>query len=318
MFENVLDWLIRNQSLAAGIIIVIAALIFVASMNRWVLHKYVNADIAYDFERGGPVRFGSRRFIAILIVIAAGALVGKLTTVEVVDKTAALAFPSPICPRADGIAAIVFIHGWNGDAEDTWRQFPRFVCSDTRFSRIEVVSVSYPTFMARRSITIGQLADWIDRSLSAGLSEDLSIAIIAHSMGGLIAREIVVLRALSKPNEQPLALVEIGTPHLGAKPARLASTLGLSERLTSDMAEDSTFLANHRTRWNRVRPRPPTYCYTSPLDTVVTEASALFQCDSMFTFPQWGHSELVKPEMLDDDRYQFPMQNILQELGGVY
>ena len=38
-----------------------------------------------------------------------------------------------ICKRESAIGTVVFIHGWNGDAQTTWNNFPHLICSDNRF-----------------------------------------------------------------------------------------------------------------------------------------------------------------------------------------
>ena len=137
---------------------------------------------------------------------------------------------------------------------------------------------------------------------------------MAHSMGGLVAREITVLHRLSQSPGNIAILVEIGTPHNGAHVARLASTLGLSEDMTHDMLEASSTLKGLHVRWNQLAQRPETLCYSSPQDNIVSGSSAFYQCDYQFSFPVWSHTEMAKPESRADDRYRLPTQELARRL----
>jgi hypothetical protein len=87
--------------------------------------------------------------------------------------------------------------------------------------------------------------------------------------------------------------------------------LGVSAELTQDIVKDSGFLAGLRQHWNQIKPRPETFCITSPHDAVVDPRSATTQCDREFRYPQWGHSEMVKPDDHADVRYQVPLARLL-------
>jgi pimeloyl-ACP methyl ester carboxylesterase len=230
--------------------------------------------------------------------------------------TAGLNFPAPQCTPPERAGTIVFIHGWTGDAKETWKRYPELMCDDARFSAFEIVSVGYPTLMARRGLTVAQMAEWIQEGLRDELKikETDKVIFIAHSMGGLVAREITILRRLAQSPGTVVLLAEIGSPHNGAAIAPLAAALGLSKDLTRDMLEDSSALKSLQVGWNQLAPKPQTLCYSSPQDSVVNEASAFFQCDYQLAFPVWSHTEMVKPESRDDSRYRLPTQEISTRL----
>jgi len=224
--------------------------------------------------------------------------------------------PSPCKPEhREGI--VIFIHGWSGDARETWKRYPELMCGDKRFAAFEVVSVGYPTLMKSRGLNVSQIADWIREQLRDQLrvTDGEKLVFVAHSMGGLIAREITLLQRLGQSPGTIAMLAEIGTPHNGAQIAPLATALGLSKDLTGDMLEGSSTLRGLQVRWNALAPRPETICYSSPGDNVVRETSAFYQCDYQLSFPVWSHTDLVKPESRQDPRYQLPTQEIARRLG---
>jgi hypothetical protein len=252
--------------------------------------------------------------LAGLLIIPTGKLLWDRKQTDLV--MAGLNFPPPQCARSPRVGAIVFIHGWSGDAQETWKRFPELMCEDSRFNAFEIVSIGYPTLMDARDLTIAQMAEWILEGLRdrVKIKDGEKVIFIAHSMGGLIAREVTILRNLARAPGTVEILAELGSPHNGAAIAPLASALGFSHNLPTDMASDSGALKELQVSWNQLSPRPPTLCYSSPQDAVVSEASAFYQCDYQLAFPLWGHTELVKPESLNDDRYRLPTQEIASRL----
>jgi pimeloyl-ACP methyl ester carboxylesterase len=230
--------------------------------------------------------------------------------------TAALAFPQPLCSKPTNRKLLLFIHGWKGDSQTTWQRFPSLACSDPALTDVDVIVVDYPTFMAQRNLNLAPLASWLNEHLDFA-SKYQRVAIVAHSMGGLLAREIIVLKSLHGSQKPIVAMVEVASPHLGANPATIASALGISRPLTEEMREGSSFLVTMQTEWQQIKPRPATQCYGSPHDDVVSETSAAFQCDKFTSYPQWGHRELVKPVDQRDERYSFPIRFITSFFGSV-
>lgn len=254
--------------------------------------------------------------IAVLLLIFVASLAYK-PIANAYDRakisTSALTFPAPLCGRNEPSRILLFIHGWNGDDANTWTNFPMIACGDSTLIEYEIISIDYPTFVERRNLRISELADWVDTSLSE-TQETLRpapISIIAHSMGGLIAKELVILNKLSD-TLRIVNIVTIGSPHNGAVPANIAKTLNLDDALLEDMAQDSAYLTGLNLRWNRVKNPPPLICFSSPQDGVVKKSSAFHSCDFTVAYPQWDHSAMVKPESKEDPRYRLPISRILE------
>jgi len=255
-----------------------------------------------------PSKRRSWGLLSIAIIMLALFVVLSRKDVKAKVATAGLGFPPPLCNMADAKSLLVFIHGWAGDPKETWKEFPQLVCDDPEFRTVEVVVVNYPTYFARRNAEIMGLADWVNEEIEKADKNEhyAQIVLIAHSMGGLIGREVAILGKLK--NQKPAGLlVEIATPHQGANVAGLASALGISEKLTKEMLNDSSTLNSLTTQWSAFADRPTTYCFTSPDDSVVSLQSAMFGCDRSMTYPLWSHTEMVKPPKSDDPRYVEPI-----------
>jgi pimeloyl-ACP methyl ester carboxylesterase len=226
-------------------------------------------------------------------------------------RTLALNLPQLNCSQDGNTRLLVFVHGWMGDSQGTWKAFPDLACHDPDLKNTDVLAVDYPLFMVRRNLNISELASWLNGELDNSTlkgNKYSQIAVIAHSMGGLIAREIILDRRLAGRTATVGVLVEVATPHLGANPAQLAEAFGLTEPLTSEMQHDSEYLRDLRTHWNNLGDQhPKTHCFTSPEDLIVSQESAWFQCDDLRPYTQWGHIAMVKPANAEDDRYRLPI-----------
>jgi len=190
--------------------------------------------------------------------------------------------------------------------------FPQLVQEDQAFDSFNVLAIGYPTFLTRRNLNVKPMARWLDDCFERkGFYRRYEgIWIIAHSMGGLIARELLIANRMHRNDEPYKFLIEIASPHQGASVAGLAKALGVSRGLVDDLTPGSPFLSNLREDWNGLILRPSTFCLTSPHDAIVSEESAIAQCDRYLRYPQWGHIDMVKPSDRKDERYAVPMSRV--------
>jgi pimeloyl-ACP methyl ester carboxylesterase len=347
MLESIIDWFFRNLR-SISIVVPLAALLFpiaialLRGLPAALRSSDWSRDVDFNYASGDYMQYHSipslgstlaviwrqllspgirdyvskrRRKIAVAIVIVMVLMVGVQVALSRGDneheaRTTALALPPPLCSKSGNTELLIFIHGWNGDPNGTWRKFPELACVDPKLSDVDVVVVNYPTFAKRRNLNIIGLAKWVNGEIN-NIDENQKykkIAIIAHSMGGLIGRGMAIHRKLHDQQSIGL-LVEIGTPHAGANNARMASALGISKRLTEELMRDSIVLNDLTSQWfSFKKDRPQTFCFTSPQDIVVSEQSALAFCDDGTDYPMWGHTEMVKPVDDSDARYVSPMR----------
>jgi pimeloyl-ACP methyl ester carboxylesterase len=242
--------------------------------------------------------------LPIAIFVMALALGSK----QAIPRTAALPFPDPVCNHGNS-KLLLFLHGWRGDSVGTWRQFPHLTCADSTLSDLTVLAVDYPISITERNMRIGQFASWInDRLIANGTAQFKKIAIIAHSMGGLIARKMILER---RPELKIGLLIEEGTPHTGAANyTAMISILGLKgSDVVDEMLSGSEFLIDLQDQWNHLKPGPTSHCFTSGGDNVVSRESATYQCGEYHYYaPSVDHIGLVKPDSVRDDRYAMPIE----------
>ncbi len=306
--STALDYLVRNQTFIILFIgMIVSALVYIIITKPW---KYSREQR----QRLAPIAVPLAAIFTPMATMAAGFIIASS---EPVSKTVGLELPPPIS-KHESDTLIIFIHGWNGDNDKTWEDFPMYASGDPELSHTDVLLISYPTFMLRRNLNIDGVSTFLNKDLkkSGILNKYKKTAIIAHSMGGLVARSIIITREEMREEKQIDFLVEIGTPHQGSDYATIASVLGISSELTGDVTPRSKYLLDLRDHWNKIhKRRPRTYCLSSPQDSVVSTDSAIAYCDYYDQYVEWGHQEMVKPTSRKDERYWWPIDEIKDNLG---
>jgi hypothetical protein len=239
-WQSLLDWVLRNiraiSLLPLGVAI-LAVIVKALSMRKEWLSTLVAGLPQLTWQRSSgkespdffelirsALQVGFREVkafcrshvkqISILFAITA-AVVGaanvalSLSDNEEKAKSAGLKLPDPVCSRKGNTQLLIFFHGWNGDPDATWKKFPALACADPTLTGVDVLVVDYPTYAKRRNLTIAALARWVNEEIRRVESQKAEpaytkVAIVAHSMGGLIGREIAIIRKLG--NQQPIGV----------------------------------------------------------------------------------------------------------------
>ena len=206
-------------------------------------------------------------------------------------------------------AAIVFIHGFTGTVAATWESFINIVLGDQDLTDWDVYSIGFPTSMSL-DVPVWKTDPDITlcaRSLATKLeSEALNgyecLALVAHSMGGLVAQRAVL-------DDQALAdrlchLILYGTPSAGLHKAGWARLLKYQLR---DMAHNSPFIVGLRREWKDVVGENPQFLFKAiagEIDGFVPASS------SIFPFPiaqqaavPGNHLEIVRPDSKENLSY---------------
>lgn len=292
-----------------------AAVVVVAGALTIRVYRAVGTTAYWKVSGADRYRAARRVGTVIGIVLAlAIAVWPRVTGSLIIPPTAGLEEPAVVRRGTQNHKLLVLLHGWNGDASGTWNQFPQLLKNDSRLKEFDLWMVEYPTVLARRNLRIRQMSRWLNELMviNGRYEQYTEIYVIAHSMGGLIARGMLLENRLANNNMAYKSVISIASPYRGADIARLLSTLGLSRGYAEDLRPGSEMLDSLRDDWNSFRDRPHGYCLTSPHDAVVSEDSAIYQCNEYLRYPQWGHSEMVKPESTADPRYQVPVERVLR------
>lgn len=205
--------------------------------------------------------------------------------------------------------AVVFLHGFSGTAGGTWAAFARLFLADPDFSDWDVfslgfrsrLSLDFPLWEADPGIRL------CARSLATKLSSSAlarydCIALVAHSMGGLVAQRAVLDSACFDGRLSHLVL--FGTPSAGLAKAGLARLLKFQLR---DMDSNGTFISQLRTDWTQQFGDKISFPFVSvagEIDAFVPSTSSLdpFPINQQAAIPG-NHLEIVRPSTRDDLAY---------------
>jgi pimeloyl-ACP methyl ester carboxylesterase len=191
--------------------------------------------------------------------------------------------------RATGSkVAFLFIHGYSGNLDATWGNFPSLLQVEQRLNGWDIFSLGYSTslypnlrYLWSSKPSIATLADLFRAHLSYGaLRTYRQVAVLAHSMGGLLVQrgildEADVLNRISH-------LYLFGTPSNGLLKA---APFKFWNRQVQDLASDSTFMADLRDRRSAVFENPPFEFATiaGDRDDFVPRESSLDPLTGVFT-----------------------------------
>ncbi|HEX9735035.1 MAG TPA: tetratricopeptide repeat-containing protein [Thermoanaerobaculia bacterium] len=164
----------------------------------------------------------------------------------------------------DQSAAIVFIHGFYLNAENTWGDFPRLVTEEPQLAHWDVFSIGYATNLWidvaglwKASPPIDRLALLLDTVCkNEPLDRYDAIALVAHSMGGLVVQRALVDSEDLRRRVAYLTLY--GTPSNGLVKANL---IKVWKRQIRDMAAGSPFILDLRRRWGQDIGEKPTFSF---------------------------------------------------------
>lgn len=197
--------------------------------------------------------------------------------------------------------AVVFLHGFVGTRDDTWDRFPGLL--GTQLQGWDIFTLGYATTLLPDVVGVWSadpdlpiLATMFRTELEIQpLQSYASLALIAHSMGGL-----VVQRTLCDNPELAQRVSHVilfGTPSGGL---RKVSWIRFWKRQFRNMARDGQFIRELRSNWTtRFRNTPPFnfLVVAGASDQFVTPDSSLGPFDPKFhRIVSGNHLDIVKPQ----------------------
>lgn len=151
-----------------------------------------------------------------------------------------------------GSAALILVHGFSGDTRETWGKLIDFILEDPTVSTWDVFGLGFPSSL-RIDVPGVWAADPEISKIAIGLTTTLgqdpfrkyqSLAIAAHSMGGLVVQRAILDDASVASRVGRVLL--FGTPSGGLVRAEEAANL---KRQFRDMAVGSPFILELRKDW---------------------------------------------------------------------
>ena len=231
-------------------------------------------------------------------------------------------------PTPGKSVAIVFIHGVFG-SDSSWesgsgRKFlPEMLATDPSLaSKADIFLFEFKTPKLQKSQSVPYIAQNLMEDLRSNQvwSAHTQVVFVAHSMGGIIARQELALDLNHAP--QVAGMVFYAVPTDGAAISRLASQISRNTQLNDLLPlENNDYLQSLVFDWsnNNVLKNIRTACAFETEDTppgirVVDQSSATALCTERFPL-NYDHIEIVKPLNVDDPRYTRMAERVNEMLG---
>jgi pimeloyl-ACP methyl ester carboxylesterase len=193
--------------------------------------------------------------------------------------------------------AAIFVHGWRGD-EVSFGRLPEWIESQTGWKS---AVYSYPTGIWSHSPSIALVSAAFDNWVRDNFPE-AALAIIAHSMGGVVVRHALTEQPLRDTPLDTKLLVLCASPETGAAVASLAAKVPtIRNQQLRELEPDSPFLFSLNKWWDKwVKTNVPAVCKVRSLvgtsDDVVSLNSARGTDTDPIPVLGAGHSDIVKPK----------------------
>lgn len=220
--------------------------------------------------------------------------------------------------RANKKAALIFIHGFGGSPQETWGQFPELLKKEKQMSGWDIYSLGYPSGfwldlvgIWKADPPIQTLADGLRTALRniSPLNSYESLALIAHSMGGLVAQQALVDddKFTARVND----VILFGTPSGGL---RKASFFKFWKRQLRGMAKDGPFIKTLRAAWDNKFSEARNFNFWAVAgnqDEFVPRESSIdiFPLEHRCVV-QGDHLSIVKPNNRDHQSFQVLMDRL--------
>jgi len=201
----------------------------------------------------------------------------------------------------DGLSAkdiVIFIHGWNG-SNDSFGSFPSYIAGEIV---CETAVYEYPTGIWANSPSLEFIARNLDNWIRTKFRNARKISIVAHSMGGIIARRFISLQMnRSDKLENIIQITFIASPHNGASLADIGKHVPTFEKVQlQELSQNSPFLLAVNSDWltwvdsNSIE-RNNIRSIIGTNDKVVSINNAMGLDPNAVLILGGGHKDIVKP-----------------------
>lgn len=237
---------------------------------------------------------------------------------------------------------IVFIHGFIGDGDKTWRNtssgayWPELLSSDPQFSSFQISTYSYTASLGRPGLTTNELGNQFAEFLRQKSQSFNSVFIIAHSYGGIVALDALIKLAESDQivfdkfhGVFLLAVPFNGTHHVTKNLRYLVPSQIMGELQTIDtnsylQALDSKWGRLIRTRIDEKKSLPQIHAAYEKIETrivlfkrLLVDRGALFPYRDSDPYPvEKDHMQIAKPPNRQDVIYSWTAYHIQRIAEG--
>lgn len=244
--------------------------------------------------------------------------------------------------KNDKKSLILFVHGFTG-GESTWqdgsnKSFPELFAEDQKI--IEVFDIAQFVYFTKllnlfakagnistlikrifstshgkltKNISIEEIGNLLKTEIRFRLQEYENIIIIAHSMGGLVAKSTITKDIREKVPSKIKLFISLAVPHQGANAATFGKLVSDNLQI-EDLAPLNQFIYDINNQWLKTSLRPPTKYFYGVHDSIVPKTSAVpADKEESDVIPvNEDHTSITKPKSALDTTYIAVLQLVLE------
>ncbi len=152
---------------------------------------------------------------------------------------------------------ILFVHGLGGNSSDTWGDFATYIKADPKLATYDVGFFEYPTTLInikfwKRYPPIQTLADALSTLIDNRYGKHRPIILVAHSLGGLIARSYLVDEVMGDNHLRVAKLLLYAVPNTGAGLAKVANHLSWRQPQLKQLCKGSDLINLLNRAWEKL------------------------------------------------------------------
>lgn len=207
---------------------------------------------------------------------------------------------------------IIFVHGLSGSAASTWGQMLQILTSDEQLKNYSYDCYEYPTRKIRLPFTqkmasVQEISDGLNSFIECHHKLKKEIIIVAHSLGGLVARHHILESEKASREHRVKGLILYASPLSGAGMAAIASVFNWSHVHLRQLTKNTDFLNGLNSDWGKMRleSKLKVLNVVGAVDAIVSRDSSLVYIGqtNIRTLVSRGHIDITKPDNVSDDRY---------------
>ncbi len=222
--------------------------------------------------------------------------------------------------RGEGNNLLLFVHGFSGESKDTFGNIPKMLQADSNFDGWAMKPLGYSPVVQPKLgkdiwgaiLDVDKIAGFLKTSIKYKFKDYNRIAIVAHSLGGLVAQKAIL--GLDEDHRNRIShLIMFGTPSNGIAPEVLAKQWN---KKYSELSSEGDYITSLRNQWK------DTFNNAYPFKLKVAASSedeyvSIDSCHKPFgqeycEIVDGKHLQIVKPDSEKDDAYAL----ILNSLTG--
>lgn len=233
---------------------------------------------------------------------------------------------------------VLFIHGLKGGS-DTWSfnqsvSFPSLLSSDSELDNYDIVCFEYftnftnlfgnKTGLLRKlfnstkkrevNLPVSEISQLLVTEIDLHLEKYKNIIIVAHSMGGLIAKSCILKLISYERSRNIKGFISLAVPHSGSTIANIMSSLITSNIQISDLSVFSDETDNLNREWLNAINLPKAKFVYGTSDNIVKKQSALpLQIlEKDYVAVNEDHLTICKPSNIENNVYKVVKKFIVE------